>query len=91
MLVWVTYELCVYPYVNSQVDPLTEKYTICNSRSSIKAQSHIQSRTSSARKHEQFWFVCCDSLGVRQKSLINLRERAMNVIHRQKKVRPAPV
>ena len=36
----------------------------------LKAQSHIPSRTSSAPKNEEFWSVRCDSLGVRQNSLI---------------------
>ena len=48
----------------------------------VKAQTHmIQSGTTSAQKNEDVWFVRCDSLGVRQNSLINLRERGMNVFH----------
>ena len=33
------------------------------------------------KKNKEFWSVCCDSLGVRQDSLIIRRERRMNVIH----------
>ena len=47
----------------------------------LKAQSHIPTRTSSAQKNEEFWSVRCDSLGVRQNSLMISRERLMNVIH----------
>ena len=47
---------------------------------SLKAESHISSRTSSAQKNEEFWSVRCDSLGVRQNTLINLRERGIKDI-----------
>ena len=46
-----------------------------------KAQSHIPSRMSSASKHEKFWSVRCDSLGVHQKLLMIWRERRKNVIY----------
>ena len=46
----------------------------------LKAKSHQQSSTSSA-KNDDFWFVHCDSLGERQNSLINFRECRIKLIH----------
>ena len=60
---------------------LAYRYVFVDAYIWFKAQSHIQSRTPSARKNEEFWFVRCNSLGVHQNSLINLRERRMYVIH----------
>ena len=82
------FESCVWRTVSSQSshhpqEVLLAQFSLYVHKDGLKPDSfHLHTITHVQRtKNEEFWSVRCDSLGVRQNSLMIWRQRLMNVIH----------